>query len=191
MLLDGKIFQKFGLRVKGSSFPNEIVCLYPQTWAECMLGGKITICFLYYCLWKYFIFWLLWKITFFFSYILSSFHLASCLNCGSSVSPLNIGNSQGSILITLSHLLGFIFHLSFSYQLYIDDLEFYISLLLYLLPHKLLNWDAPLNIYKLMISDRKNPIVYKQYSSTQPLLLILQACLLIFCIVHQTAALLT
>lgn len=128
---------------------------------------------------------------FFFPVFLAVFILASCLNCGSSVSPLNIGNSQGSILITLSHLLGFIFHLSFSYQLYIDDLEFYISFLLYLLPHKLLNWDAPLNIYKLMISDHKNPIVYKQYSSTQPLLLILQACLLIFCIVHQTAALLT
>lgn len=131
------------------------------------------------------------KSLFFFPVFLAVFILASCLNCGSSVSPLNIGNSQGSILITLSHLLGFIFHLSFSYQLYIDDLEFYISFLLYLLPHKLLNWDAPLNIYKLMISDHKNPIVYKQYSSTQPLLLILQACLLIFCIVHQTAALLT
>ena len=127
---------------------------------------------------------------FFFPIFLAVFILPHVLTVV-PLSPLNIGNSQGSILITLSHLLGFIFHLSFSYQLYIDDLEFYISLLLYLLPHKLLNWDAPLNIYKLMISDRKNPIVYKQYSSTQPLLLILQACLLIFCIVHQTAELLT
>lgn len=47
MLINGKTVQKFGLRVKGSSFPNEIVCFYPKTRAECMLGGKITTCFLH------------------------------------------------------------------------------------------------------------------------------------------------
>lgn len=30
MLINGKTVQKFGLRVKGSSFPNEIVCFYLQ-----------------------------------------------------------------------------------------------------------------------------------------------------------------
>ena len=129
MLLDGEIFQKFGLRVEGNSLPKEMVCLYPADMSWMHAGWQNHHVFPILQSLK--VFHLLTPVknhSSFFFHLLSSFHLASCLNCGSSVSPLNIGNSQGSILIPLVTPHRLCLSLEFQLPTLYWFLEFYISI---------------------------------------------------------------